>query len=68
MVRNDLIVASADVESTTHTSNQREWASTTMRNIFPRNGPAWSMWSLAQGRDGHSHGWTGACGGAGRDS
>ena len=68
MVRNDVIVTSADVESTTHTSNQSEWASTTMRNVFRRNEPAWSMWSLAQGQDGHFHGLTGTYGGAGHDS
>ena len=58
-----LMVASDDVDETIVTSNHLEWASTRTRKVFPKNGPAWSMCSRAQGRAGHSHGWSGAGGG-----
>ena len=35
----------------------------TTRIILPWNGPAKSIWSLTQGREGHFHGWSGATGG-----
>ena len=37
------IVISDDVEGTITTSSHLEWASTTNKNVFSMNGPAWSM-------------------------
>ena len=51
------IVQRDNVDATGTTTSH---SSTSTRNCFPRNGPAWSMWSRAQGRVGHSHGCKGA--------
>ena len=58
-----VIVASADVDET---DCHFEWASTTIKNSLPWNGPAWSICRRAHGRFGHSHGCSIALGGLGR--
>ena len=41
-------------------SNHLEWASTTIKNMQPRKGPAKSIWIHCRGDDGYSHGCTSA--------
>ena len=48
------------VEVISYTSGHLEWASTTMKNILCKNGPAKSTCIRCQGLDGHVHGWSGA--------
>ena len=47
-----------------NTSGHFEWASTTMKYIFPKKGPAKSIWIRCQGLEGQIHVWSGATGGA----
>ncbi len=53
------IVELADVDGTILASIHLECASTIIRRSFPFTGPAWSMWTRAQGLLGHSQGWIG---------
>ena len=60
MWRNLLVAAWVEVDETTCTSSHSEYVSINKRKLFPRNGPAKSAWSLAQGRSSNSQGCRGA--------
>ena len=45
------------------TSGHFEWASTSTKNILPLNGLAKSTYIRCHGRNGHTHGWSGATAG-----
>ena len=47
MLRSLSTVVAAFMEATGTTSNHFEWASTTIRKIFPMKGPAWSIYANA---------------------
>ena len=66
MRRRDEMIADEVVEDNILASNHLEWASTKIKNMCPRNGPARSKCNLDQGVDGQLQGRIGAAGGAGR--
>ena len=57
------MVFAADVVGISNTSGHLECASTTTKNVFPRNGPAKSIWMRCHGLCGHVHGCSAAGGG-----
>ena len=61
---NTLITFEVVVVVISMTSDHFEWASTAIKNILSRNGPAKSMWTHCHGRAGQIHGWSGAAAGA----
>lgn len=65
IVRSFWIVFSAVMECITSTVSHLEYASTSIKYMWPKNGPAKSRCNRLQGWAGHSHGWIGALGGEG---
>ena len=62
--RNTIMVLAVEVCGISTTSAHLEWASTTIKKNFSKNGPAKSKWILCQGQLGHTQGCKGALSGA----